>query len=266
MVLTVQRRFGSFALDATNGILVSSWDVEILNSVEHEQRNDGLGSIRTRDAIEGIEVSMSGDITGGGDAENVRDNIDAVMAALRNREDYLQLFSDRRILCGATSSVDLKFKGGTQYALVKWSATFTSRFPTWESTTALSSALTLNVGSAGSATGSMPTNVGAAPAYPHLTVLNNGSAVDGLQLTFTNAGTGAVFSIDGMSIAAGQSVVIDMRERRIGDGLTIPYMPNNISGQFWEISPASSQSLQVSSNKAVNLSITTLFRAQYWSA
>lgn len=266
MVLTEQRRYGSFDLNATNGIIITKIDGQLMNAVDFEGRNDGIGSLRTRDAIEGVEVNMDGEITANADSSILRSRVDAFMAALRNREDYLSIFDDRRILCGASSSIDTKFTEGTGYSRVKWGATFTSRYPSWESTT-LSTNL-IQLAPASSARGNMPANAGEAPAYPQISILNQGAAFSSArQVTLTNVSTGAQFRIDGLTLASGQTLVVDMRERRLGDGISIPTMPSGISGEWWELSPSSTQQLEiVVSGAAVSIDVTTSFRAQYWAA
>jgi len=268
VVLTVQRQYGSFALTSANGIIVESIGGTHLNGVDFESRIDGEGSIRTRDALEGFSVDMEGEITGSGSNETVRTNVDAFLAATRNREDYLQIFSDRRILCGASSAVDTDFMKGMQYSRVKWKATFTSRFPTWESTTTSSGTISAS-GSGISTRGAMPAHAGTAPVWPQITVTNTaGSAFSAsIQLILTNVSTNAQLKIDGLSLGSGQAIVIDMLNKRFGDGISIPTMPSGVSGEFWEISPGATQQLEIvtSTNASVSISVETLFRAQYWA-
>lgn len=266
MVLTVQRRYGSFALDSTNAITVQGWEATVLNGVDFEPRIDGQGSIRTRDAIDGIEVSMSGDITSGGDSSVLRARVDALVAALRNREDYLQLFSDRRLLCGPSSEIRTTMRQGTSYGMVKWDATFRSRVPTWESTSlTTSSAVVLTSATSGS--GSMAATAGVAPVYPQIAITNTGaSSFQGVQIVLTNGSTTKQFSMDGVAMAVGQTIVVDMYKRAIDDGVSVPFVPSGITGQYWDISPLSTQLLEVNCSAAVTISVVASWRDQFWAA
>lgn len=262
---TIQRRFGSFDFGAgtASGVLVGSWDDQIVSGAESEDRNDGLGRIRTRSTISGRQISLEGEVTGSGDADTVRANLGAFVAAFRNREDYLRLFSTRRILCGLASPIDISYPKGMQFARAFWKLTLESRWPTWESVTASADTI---AHSGTSSTNAMPANAGDAEAYPVFTITNTGTSFSGLQLTLNNLSTSRQFRVDGLELNNGQSITIDFRERTIGDGISIPTMVSGVSAVPWELSPLSTQTLQVVTSAAADLDIDISFRSQFWSA
>lgn len=261
---TQQRRYGTLDLTTANGIQVETWNDTPLFDTGFESRTDGQGSLRTADKCDGRAVSMQGEITGSGDRDIVRGNLDTFLAAFRNRQDYLTLFDDRRLLCGLSEEVDYSYTKGTELARIRWSLKLRSQFPTWESTTVSSVSLSITAGT--DVTGAMAANIGAAAAYPQIVLTNNGSSFSGMQVVLTNLSTGAQFSLDGLSLAAGQDITVDMLWRRIGDGISIPAMISGYSGDWWGISPVTTQQLSVHTSASCSLTIVPSFRARYWSA
>ena len=265
---TEQKRYGTLDLTmAVNGILVTAWDDTPLYTVEHEDRVDGKGAIKSRDAISGRRIDLAGDVTGGGNVDTVRANLDRFLAAFRTRDDYFTLFTDRRILCGL-SELSYSYPKGMQLARATWSLSLVSTRPTWEATSA--STGLIQVAAAGSTvTASMPANAGVAPAYPQITITNQGTSFSGQQVRIINQSTQAEFTIDGLELNNGQSIVVDMDARRLGDGISVPTMPSGISGEYWELSPGSTQTLLVVLSAPMaggTLDFDVSFRAQYWSA
>lgn len=267
MVATEQRRFGTFDLVKANGIFVSTWNEAPLVEAQFASRTDGLGSIGTVDAIVGREVRLKGEVTGSGDADTVRGNLDAFMAALYNGEDYLQLFDSRRLLCRMTE-FDYRYMDGTEYARVEWDLTLRSRYPTWEATSAVTDSVSIVAGTTGSL--AMPANVGVAMAWPEIAITNDGSSFSGLQIILTNTSTGAQLSLDGAQMSASQTMTVSMLDRTVvGDGgvNAIPTMlSSGPSGQFWGIDGSSTQTLGILLSTSASLTFDVTFRARSWSA
>lgn len=261
---TFQRRFGTYDLDASNGILVESWSEAPQFNLEIEDRVDGQGGIRTRDSNAGRIIELSGEIAAGGDADGVRSLLGQFVGAFRNREDYLQLYNDRRILCGLAGPIDISYPKGMQFARVRWSLKLQSRWPTWEAI-AVSADTVVVAGSA--VIGLMPANLGDAAVQPTFLVTNTGATFAGRTLSLTNVTTGRQFRVDGLELKAGQSIILDFREQRLGGGISIETRVGGISGGWWEILPLTTQTFRVDVSAApMDLSIDTTFHAQYWSA
>lgn len=266
MTATEQRKFGTLDLTKANGIIVREWRETILYDASFDDRTDGRGSLRTRDAIAGREIQLAGDIRGA-DADTTRGNLDAFLAQLENREDYLQLFSTRRYLCGIAEPVDYSYDEGTGYSLVKWKATFRGALPTWESTTASTGSASIVAGTSGTLV--MPINDGWAAAWPEIAITNDGSSFSGLQIILTNTSTGAQFSLDGAQMGANDTVTVDMLNRRIvGDGgvSAIPTMVSGQSGEWWSIDSFATQTLAIQLSASSSVTVDVTFRARYWSA
>jgi len=260
--LTVVRTFGAFALTDTNGISIDAVTDDLLHRTRWSDRLSGRGSNQLLDRYDGREVNLRGAIVGT-DSGDARSKKDALLAALTNGENYLTWFSGRRLLCRLDGNVRVEDASGSAHSAYVWRATFRSRWPTWEGDTLTtdSFAVTTSPG-----TRVLPANNGAAPAWPFITITENGPGFQGKQIVLTNISNTAQFSIQGLALNSGQGIVVDMRERRLGDGVNVPIMPLEISGEWWEVNPGSAQTLQVAHNigGGANLGIGIQWYEEFW--
>src|SRR6188474_491156 len=104
---TLARKFGSFLLDDTNGITVARVSEPLLVETDVQPRVKGNAATLLQQRFEGREIGLSGSIRGTRD--EIRTRADALLAALSNGEQVLQLYSDRGILAFMESQLDLEW-------------------------------------------------------------------------------------------------------------------------------------------------------------
>lgn len=259
---TELRKFGTYALDSTNGVVLKSWENRQLRDTDFSPRLRGGGSIVTEDRLTGSQVSLSGVVIGV-DTGAVRDRIDGLIEALSQGEDYLQIYTDRRILCRLDGPVRYDFGGlGRAY---EWQARLTSRWPTWEDPTPQTNQFTpTGAGPHDLTTASI---VGSAPAWPVITLQTNFSFQD-RNVIITNTGTLQQLQLIGLSLNDGQAAIIDMREGFFGDGVASALLPFAIEGDWFSLSPGAVADLEIAHNvgSGADWTIDVDYRPQYWAA
>lgn len=262
---TQSRKYGAFALtNTTNGVSVDRWGSRILHRTKFEARKKADGSIPTEDHYEGAEVRLQGDVTGA-DTGITSTNLENLMSALANGEDYLTLYSDRRLLCRLQDDFAYDLVDGTQGKVYRWSCTMRSRFPFWESTTLSSD--TDNLSGAGPHSVVLAANSATAPTYPKIAVQNTGSAFSDKSLNIMQTATGGHIGVSGLSLAAGQTITFDCLEGQLGDGVSVPVTPYTLEANWFYLVPGATTTLELSHTigASASLSVVTTWRDAYWT-
>ncbi|MCC6670409.1 MAG: hypothetical protein IT458_05065 [Planctomycetes bacterium] len=262
---TEARKFGSFSLTDTNGIAIESCRARLLHRASFEGRLKADGAIVTKDRLEGVEVALAGTISGTSDTGQIRDRIDALLQAITNGDDHLQLYSDRRILCRLLGDVDLALVSGSAGLVYRFGAQFRSRWPTWENPTQSSIAFTPT--GAGPHTLVLGSNAATAPTFPRITIGNAGAGFSDKQITLTLINTGQQLQLTGLGMGGGDQIVLDLREGALGDGLSAPITPYSIEGIWWGLVPGVSNTLEMAHNVGAGASwnVSVTWHEQYWS-
>ncbi len=259
------REFGGFQLDTTNSIVIEKFGSRTLKSTQFRPMVKGNGSINLRDNLVGTEVNMAGKVWGV-DTDAANTNLAALLEALVDGEQALKFYSDRELVCRVTGNIKHDMVKGTAGQAYAWSAKFRARFPYWQATSDSSFNSTetgtgphdISVGTAG----------GDAESFPVLTIKNLGSAFSDEFITLTHTGSLRQLQLVGISLNQNQSVIIEMNEGRVGDGLSRAVNPYAISGQFFALRASSSNNIELATTIGVgtNLKLTWDWRAKYLNA
>ena len=264
---TEDRKFGAFSLDDTNGITIEAITAKSLAKVSFKERLRVDGANVSRDSRPGLTISMKGKLAGT-DTGVTATRLDAFLNALNNGEDYFQIYDDRRLQCRLAKTIQYQMVKGTAGLVYKWSAQFRSRASVWESPTTVTTAFTAT-GSAGPHTLTGPSVGGSAPCWPTITITNAHASigVSDKILTLTNTNNLKQLQLIGLSLNVNQSIVLDMKEGRIGDGLVTAVTPQAIDGTFFEFPDGAAFVLELAHNigAGVNLGISVSHRAAYWT-
>jgi hypothetical protein len=259
---TEDRKFGTFALTAAaNGVSINTWRGRLLHDTDFHPRQKADGSIAGKDRFTGYEIALGGEI-GGADTGLLKTNVDAFLQAITSGEEYLSLFNDRRLLCRLAA--DWGFDHYVGHNVLKWSATFRSRFPHWESTT--QSSVIVTPTGAGPHNVSLGANAATAPTYPKVKITNNGATFSDKQFTLTNAGTGVQIQVAGLGMGAGDVITCDMKEGQLGDGTATVITPFSIDSVWWWLSPGASTTMEFAHNVGSGASwdVTTTWYDAHW--
>lgn len=264
---TEQRRFGTFDLtNTTNKVTVERWSNQVLHKATFKDRLKGDGGIATRDTLRGHQVELAGKVTGV-DTDDVSVRLDALVAALANGEDWLSLYDDRRLRCRLDGNVKYAMVPGSAGMVYVWSARFRSRFPFWESAT-LSTESFSSLAGAGPHTLTLSAAAGGtAPVFPVLTLTNSGSSFTNKVLTFTNTSSVEQLQLLGIDMSSNQQAVMDMREGRLGDGISTALTPVAIDGQWFAFSAGAVPVLEFAHNVGAGASFAVKvdFYPQFWT-
>lgn len=258
---TEQRRFGSYDLTDANGITLEQWPSRLSLDVETRPRVQGDGSVLVQRRAVGQQFQVAGVVTGA-DTGVVRDRLDALYAALYSGEDFLQLYSDRRVRC-ALHDFRHERRSGAPH-VVDWSATFIARWPLWESPTVTQS--TSSISGAGPNQIVLPSNSGTAPTWPLIRVTNTaGGSIGPIVLSVASINSTRTIQFGGLSLLSGQQIVVDMREGRIGDGVGTPVRPAFIDGRFWPLA-AGVNTIEVAHNigAGASLDVVVSWYPAFW--
>lgn len=264
-VRTEDRKFGTYALDSTNGIVLSSWNDRGFHKARFVGRLKGDGSIPISDRWESREVSLNGKLFGE-DSGATRDRLDALTVALVNGEDYLSLYDDRRLLCRLSGDIRHSIVKNTGGKVVSWSARMKSRIPYWEGFSTISDFRTPS--GAGPNSLVLTNTGGSAPALPTILIENVGANFSNKNIRITSAATLKQLQLNGLSLATGESILIDMREGRIGNGLTSDLiLPWSIDGSFFELAAATAATLELHHNVGAGASweVTVSWEPLFWA-
>lgn len=259
---TEQRRFGSYDLTEANGITLEQWPSRLTLEVEVRPRVQGDGSVLVRRRAVGQQFQVSG-VVSGADTGVVRDRLDALYGALYSGEDFLQLYSDRRVRCSLQDFRSARRSGAPH--VVDWAATFVARWPHWESSAVVQS--TTAIAGAGPTLIVLPSNSGTAPTWPVVRVTN--TAVVGhsaIMLSVSSVNSTKTIQVGGLSLLSGQQIVIDMLEGRIGDGIGTPARPAFLDGSFWPLT-AGVNSVEVAHNigGAASFDVVVSWYPAFWT-
>lgn len=240
---TESRKFGTFTLtESANGIHLERWSNTDQIKLNSTSRHSGTGSLRQSRKEDGVLIRLSGGITGT-DTGDLATNVDAFRTAFYNGPDYLQLYSDRRILCELAKDLRLDLVKGPEGRAWRFQADLMALATTWEGVTPFSD--DNSESGAGPYTLTLTTDTGDADAYPTITIEDTGSGWSDKELTLTNNNTSRQFKMAALSLQSGDSIVIDMLEGTIGDGAGTPVTPGVISGAPFPLTPGVSNVILV---------------------
>lgn len=259
---TELRKFGTFGLDNTNGIVVARWQNRLLKESKFSPRLLGEGTIVGRDRLLGQQINVSGTVLGS-DTEALRDNVDGLVQGLTNGEQYLQFYTDRRLSCRLDGPV--KYDLGPLGASSSWSARFRSKSPWWEDPTPVNDQFT--------PTGSGPHVIttaasigGTGPAFPVITIATS-TGFTAKNLLITNTATLEQLHLLGLSMNSGQAIILHMREGFLGDGVASSVTPKLIEGKWFSLSPGATATLEIAHNVGAGASwtIDVDYLPQFWT-
>jgi len=259
---TEDRQFGSFALDSTNGIVLSSWQNRQLRDTRFTPRLRGAGSQVIEDRLTGCQVVLAGTVIGS-DTGNVRDRLDGLIQALSQGEQYLQLYDDRRLLCRLDGDVRYSLEAlGRAYA---FQARFTSRWPTWEDPSPVNEQFSRS--GAGPHILTTASIVGSAPTWPVITIQTH-VPLTAANVLLTDTGTLQQLHLVGLNLFDEQAVILDMFEGFLGDGVASAVTPQAIEGSFFPLSPGAVAVLELSHDigAGADWTIDVDYVPRYWAA
>lgn len=263
---TEDRKFGSFALTDTNAIAIQSWRMETKRRTRFRPKQAGDGSILAGSQLEGFTVRLSGLVTGT-DTEDLTDNFDALQEALHSGYDWLRLYNDRQLLCRLDGGISHEFVAGSGAGVIQWAARLRSERPYWEATSNTTESLNNQTG-AGPFSWTFSAAVGGdAVTYPIFTITAQVGFTD-KWLTIVNDADLRPFQLLGLSLNAGQSIVVDMEKQRIGDGLDTAITPQSVAGRFFPLAGATTPSLTIehSVGASADFDFSCTYRARHWTA
>lgn len=261
---TEQRRFGSFALDPTNGIILTTWRTRALHSAKFADRIAADGAVALTDRFRGQRVDIGGNVMGS-DTGDARDKLEALISALMNGEQNLRLYSDRQLQCRLLSDVRHDLVNGSAGLVYAFSASFRSRLPWWEGTTTTSG--TTAVSGAGPHGIAVASPGASAPTFPTIKIQNTGPAFTDEVITLTNTNTAEQVQLLGLSMNAGQSVWLDMLEGWLGDGSSAtPVSPFAIDGTFWALQANAATNIEIAHTVGASAawSVTVSYTPAFW--
>jgi hypothetical protein len=257
---TEDRKFGTFALTPANGVTIDDVDTDLLHKSGFKLKQQGSGSLRTRDQVEGSRISMDG-LVAGTDRDDFRTKWSAFAAALLDGEQLLKVYTDRQILCSLDGALKRRFPKGNR-KVTKFNCKFRSRFIAWDSTTVLSDTFTL---STATLIKLLTADTGDAETWPIITITENGGGFSGKQILLTNLSLGMQLSLQGVSMVAGEALTIDMVDGRVSDGTYSAPRPGSTEGDHWPLSAGVANTLELSTNvSAPNLGFNVSWRPRFW--
>lgn len=232
--MSLDPAFGTFDLTKSNGIAIAQFDDTIIRKTVFEDRLKRDGSQFIREKLSGRIVRITGNVAGSSDSDT-RGKLDDLLNAVFEGEDYLYLWSTRKLLCRVSEDSNFQWRPAATGAIVDFRIVFRSREPYWlyyqENTDNLSF-------SGASPDQETTSNVSSeAPTWFHsFTITNNGSAFTDKYMVLNNVTNGGQLTIEGISMDAGQSIVIDFVEGEITLGSSTIGVFKSQSGEFWELS------------------------------
>lgn len=248
---TLQRQFGSFALDTTNGVTLTEWPSRLQIDSTMRPRVAGRGAVRTRLLESSLQFQLAG-VVAGSDTGTVRDRSDALAQALRSGENWLQLYADRRIRCHL-SDLQVRERSGAPQVR-DFTATLVARWPYFESPTLVQSSHSLS--GAGPHVVALAGNTGSAETWPTVRLTNLGAAVGPIVLSVATVTSTQVIQLGGLSLASGGQILIDMREGRLGDAVGTPTRPAFVDGSFWALPAGIASTIEVAHNIGASASLS----------
>ena len=261
---TEAQKFGTFDLTAaTNGVRILRFEPESLHEVKWSPKVAG-GSLTQDDRRVGWTVRLGG-IVFGSDSGDARDKVDALVAALGNGEQYLQFFSDRRLLCRVDSgSLEVKLRKSTQGSMYEWQCRMRSRFPFWEGSSTVSQSFAPT--GAGPHSLVISSNAATHPVPPRISITTNvGFSLATLRLTLT--GTTKQIEAGGLTMISGETIVFDCKEKRLGDGLTSPKTPTTLQfSPTFALAAGAANTLEIvhTVGGSANWLVDVDYEATYW--
>ncbi len=225
----------------------------------------GDGAIPISDRWEGREVALGGKLFG---ADNglTRDLLDALTVALVNGDDWLSLYDDRRLRCRMSGDLRHKIVPHTGGKVIAWSARMRSRLPWWESPTSITDLFTPS--GAGPNTLVTTSTGGSAPVAPIITIENTGAAITNKNIRITSVADLKQLQLNGLSLATGESISIDMKEGRIGNAMTSSLiLPWSIDGSFFSLSAGVVATLELHHNVGAGAAwnVTVKWEPLFWA-
>lgn len=264
MTRTLAPKFGSFTLDSSNGISIASWqDTAERKTSWGASPQKGGKAIFLKEENLGRKVVLEGTIVGDTEDE-LATRIENLLSALQTGEDYLQLYSDRKLLCHVDGNIELRFpKVGTYYR--KFKITFKSRDPYWVGTTTIDGNTTISGSSLGTFT--LTSNTGTADTwFESFSIKNTGTAFQDQTLTITNGSTYAQLQIIGLSMSQNQIIYLDFWEGQIHDGSYGIIQPVAVIGEWWEIGANTAPTIELHFTQTMNFEIVYHYYPRYYSA
>ena len=264
--MTRQVKFGSFTLDTSNGITVARWDEkEVRKDLYQGARRQGDRGIYLRSEEQGRQVNLEGVIKGSSESD-LRSKVDSFLAALHTGEDWLQLYSDRKLLAKLYGPVSLVVGPPSDSYARRWRASFRSRDPYW--CAASETVQTFTLSGSSPQTQLLTASAGVAPTWFHyFGITENGSGFNNKDLVITNASTGAQLQIIGLTMSAGQLAVLNFWDGELTDGSTTAIQPTAVIGEWWELPGGSASTLEVAfTGSSMNFSFTLKWYDRFFSA
>ena len=255
------RKFGTFALDSTNGIVLSSQTDKQLRRTEYRPKISGDGSLFSRAQGVGRRIAFSGIVYGTDEGER-RDRQDAMMAALVNGEQNLYVYTDRFIPCKLEKEVTFTPRPGSKGKAASFALTFRSRFEHWRGTTVQD---IFSITSSPSQK-TLTLNPGDSDSTLKIELSNDGAAFDDKTLILTNLSVGKTLVLHGISMSSLQTLTIDFQDGRLGDGSFQSPVVAAIAGQWWKAAAGVANILEIVTNISTpNLGFTTKIFPAYFA-
>ncbi len=262
---TELRRFGSYDLTpASNGVVVENWSTRIIHKAKYGGRLVDDGSVIQRDRYEGQQVNLSGHLIGD-DSGDLKTKKDDFVYNMTNGEKGLQLYSDRKLTCRISSSIDFEHIPGTSGAMERWSLSLRSRTPYWEAASATTDSFSRS--GAGPWGVQVDNTAAEAPTFPIIKLTNTGAAFTDSLITLTNTTSRRQHQILGISMNVGQYLYIDMREGRLGDGSTLtPITPQALDGVWFYLEPKATNDIEIAHGigSSAGFDIDVIRSESYW--
>jgi len=259
--LTRDRKFGTFNLDSTNNIVLTSQSDKQLRRTEYRPKLSGDGSLFSRAQGVGRRVTLQGIVYGTDEGER-RTNQDALMAALVNGEQDLYIYNDRFLPCKLEKEVTFTPRRGAKGSSANFAATFRSRFEHWRGAT---------VQDIFSITSSpdqktLTSNPGEAASPLKIELSNDGAAFDDKTIMLTNLSAGKTLVLHGISLSAFQTLTIDFQDGRLGDGSFQTPVVAAVGGEWWKAVAGVANILEVVTNISTpNLGFTSKIFPAYFA-
>lgn len=211
-------RFGPAQFSAANGFIITDFEDRALVEARFADAQSGAYSYFEKQRIRGREIRLQGVVRGDTDNESLRLRMDAQLTRLLNSEDYLSVFAspnERRIRCAVTRMVNPRYVKGSGMTVARWSMTFRSTSPSWESATASSESWTVTT--ADSSHSFVTSNLGSFAVRPLVKIENlTGAAISNRSFVLTETSGIKQFAIHGVDIADGAILWLDMARGRVG--------------------------------------------------